>query len=44
MNQFSRGQIIMQAQQLGYPPPQAWGGIWNWNKLWKQVGFATRPR
>jgi uncharacterized damage-inducible protein DinB len=40
-----RGQIIMLAHQLGYRlPPQAWGGIWNWNKLWKQVGLTTRPR
>jgi uncharacterized damage-inducible protein DinB len=40
-----RGQIIMLAHQLGYRlPPQAWGGIWNWNKLWKKAGFTTRPR
>jgi uncharacterized damage-inducible protein DinB len=40
-----RGQIIMLAHQLGYRlPPQAWGGIWNWNKLWKQVGMTSRPR
>jgi uncharacterized damage-inducible protein DinB len=40
-----RGQIIMLAHQLGYRlPPQAWGGIWQWNKLWKQCGFSTRPR
>jgi uncharacterized damage-inducible protein DinB len=40
-----RGQIIQLAHQLGYRlPPQAWGGIWNWNKLWKQVGHTTRPR
>jgi len=40
-----RGQIIMLAHQLGYRlPPQAWGGIWNWNKLWKQTGHTTRPR
>ena len=40
-----RGQIIMLAHQLGYRlPPQAWGGIWNWNKLWKQAGHTTRPR
>lgn len=40
-----RGQITMLAHQLGYRlPPQAWGGIWNWNKLWKQVGLKTRPR
>jgi len=40
-----RGQIIMLAHQLGHRlPPQAWGGIWNWNKLWKQTGHTTRPR
>ena len=40
-----RGQIIMLAHQLGCRlPPQAWGGIWNWNKLWKQAGHNTRPR
>jgi uncharacterized damage-inducible protein DinB len=40
-----RGQITMLAHQLGYRlPPEAWGGIWNWDKLWKQAGFSTRPR
>ena len=40
-----RGQIIMLAHQLGYRlPAAAWGGIWQWNKLWKEAGFATRPR
>ena len=40
-----RGQIIMLAHQLGYRlPPQAWGGIWNWNKLYKQAGLTSRPR
>jgi uncharacterized damage-inducible protein DinB len=40
-----RGQIIMLAHQLGYRlPSAAWGGIWNWNKLWKQIGLTTRPR
>ena len=40
-----RGQIIMLAHQLGYRlPPQAWGGIWQWDKLWKQHRFAKRPR
>jgi uncharacterized damage-inducible protein DinB len=40
-----RGQILMLAHQLGYriPPPTA-AGIWNWDKLWKEQGFATRPR
>jgi hypothetical protein len=35
----------MLAHQLGYRlPAAAWGGIWQWNKLWKEAGFATRPR
>jgi uncharacterized damage-inducible protein DinB len=39
-----RGQITMLAHQLGYRlPAAAWGGIWNWDKLWKQAG-RTRPR
>jgi len=39
------GQIIMLAHQLGYRlPPQAWGGIWQWDRLWKQHGFGKRPR
>jgi uncharacterized damage-inducible protein DinB len=33
-----RGQILMLAHQLGYRMPDAAkGGIWWWNKLWKQV-------
>ena len=40
-----RGQIIMLAHQLGYRlPPKAWGGIWQWDRLWKEQGFKTRPR
>jgi uncharacterized damage-inducible protein DinB len=40
-----RGQILMLAHQLGYRMPDAaMGGIWWWNKLWKQVGLTTRPR
>jgi uncharacterized damage-inducible protein DinB len=40
-----RGQITMLAHQLGYRlPPAAWGGIWQWDKLWKQAGLTTRPR
>ena len=40
-----RAQIIMLAHQLGYrlPVPAAYG-IWHWDKLWKQVGYAKRPR
>ena len=40
-----RGQIIQLAHQLGYRlPAAAWGGIWNWDRLWKQHGFSSRPR
>lgn len=40
-----RGQICMLAHQLGFRVPvEAWAGIWWWDKLWKQVGFNTRPR
>jgi len=40
-----RGQILMLAHQLGYRlPAQAAGGIWWWNKLWKQQGFTKPPR
>jgi uncharacterized damage-inducible protein DinB len=40
-----RGQIIMLAHQLGYRlSPKAWGGIWQWDRLWKEQGFAKRPR
>lgn len=38
-----RGQITMLAHQLGYRlPPGAWGGIWQWDKLWKQIGMTMR--
>jgi uncharacterized damage-inducible protein DinB len=40
-----RGQILLLAHQLGYRlPAAAAGGIWQWDKLWKQHGFASRPR
>lgn len=40
-----RGQILMLARQLGYRlPDQAAYGIWQWDKLWKERGFASRPR
>ena len=40
-----RGQILMMAHQLGYGlPNQAAYGIWHWDKLWKEHGFASRPR
>lgn len=40
-----RGQIIMLAHQLGYRlSAKAWGGVWQWDKLWREQGFRTRPR
>jgi uncharacterized damage-inducible protein DinB len=41
-----RGQILMLAHQLGYrlPVDQVAGGIWQWDKLWKEHGFTSRPR
>ena len=40
-----RGQILMLAHQLGFRlPVEARGGIWWWEKLWKQRGFPNRPR
>jgi uncharacterized damage-inducible protein DinB len=40
-----RGQILVLAHHLGYRlSPKAWGGIWQWDKLWREHGFATRPR
>jgi uncharacterized damage-inducible protein DinB len=40
-----RGQILMLARQLGYRfAPKVMGGIWQWDKLWKESGFTTRPR
>jgi len=40
-----RGQILMLAHQLGYRiPPKIWGRIWQWDRLWREAGFTTRPR
>jgi uncharacterized damage-inducible protein DinB len=40
-----RGQILMLAHQLGSRlPAHVAGGIWQWDKLWKQHGFSSRPR
>ena len=40
-----RGQVLMLAHQLGYRiPPNIWGRIWQWNRLWREAGFETRPR
>jgi len=36
-----RGQICMQAHQLGYKLPMKVNyGMWGWEKLWKECGFA----
>ena len=40
-----RGQVCMLAGQLGFPLPHKIAySLWDWDKLWKQAGFATRPR
>jgi uncharacterized damage-inducible protein DinB len=36
-----RGQVCMLAHQLGFPlPKEVVGGIWNWEKLWKEGGSS----
>jgi uncharacterized damage-inducible protein DinB len=36
-----RGQVCMLAGQLGFPlSAKVGGGIWNWEKLWRECGFA----
>ena len=40
-----RGQVLMLAHQLGYRiPPNVWGRIWQWDRLWREAGYETRPR
>ena len=40
-----RGQILMLAHQLGYRiPPKIWGRIWQWDRLWREAEYDTRPR
>ncbi len=40
-----RGQILMLAHQLGYRvPPNVWGRIWQWDRLWREAGYRNRPR
>jgi uncharacterized damage-inducible protein DinB len=39
-----RGQVLMLAHQLGFPLLEAGYRIWNWDKLWKECGFRSRPR
>jgi uncharacterized damage-inducible protein DinB len=39
-----RGQICMLAHQMGFPLPHKVGyGMWNWEKLWKEVGATRGP-
>jgi len=40
-----RGQVIALAHQLGYHlPNKAAYGIWQWDRIWKELGFACGPR
>ena len=40
-----RGQVMMLAHLLGCRlPPKYMGAIWQWDKIWKQLGFPRRPR
>jgi uncharacterized damage-inducible protein DinB len=40
-----RGQAIALAHQLGYRlPEEAAYGIWQWNRIWKELGFRQGPR
>ena len=40
-----RGQVMMLAHQLGFPLPGNINyGLWDWDRLWKQCGFESRPR
>ncbi len=40
-----RGQVIAMAHQLGYRlPEKAAYGIWHWDRIWKELGFACGPR
>jgi uncharacterized damage-inducible protein DinB len=39
-----RGQVCMLAHQLGFTYPHSVAdGIWNWEKLWKQIGAPRGP-
>jgi uncharacterized damage-inducible protein DinB len=39
-----RGQACMLSHQLGFPLPHEVGdGIWNWEKLWRECGWAGGP-
>ena len=39
-----RGQVLMLAHQLGFPVPKEIGyGLWNWEKLWRELGTKGVP-
>ena len=39
-----RGQVCMLAHQLGFPlSTQTTSQMWNWEKLWKELGFSSSP-
>jgi uncharacterized damage-inducible protein DinB len=39
-----RGQVCMQAHQLGHPLSEDVGsGLWSWERLWRECGFAQGP-
>jgi uncharacterized damage-inducible protein DinB len=39
-----RGQVCMLAHQFGFRlPNQVMSGIWNWEKLWKELGSPAGP-
>jgi uncharacterized damage-inducible protein DinB len=39
-----RGQVCMLAHQLEFPLPiEVTSGLWNWEKLWKECGWAGGP-
>jgi uncharacterized damage-inducible protein DinB len=40
-----RGQVCMLAHQLGFPlPTGVANGIWNWEKLWREMAASARSR
>jgi uncharacterized damage-inducible protein DinB len=39
-----RGQVCMLSHQLGFPLPHAVAdGTWNWEKMWRECGWAGGP-
>ena len=39
-----RGQVCMLAHQMGFKlPVRVTAGIWNWEKIWKECGWAGGP-